>query len=220
MNVQIEDSWKEILKDEFEKDYFQALMTKVDEAYRTTEVFPSQDHIFNAFNHCYFDDVKVVIIGQDPYHNDGQAHGLSFSVPEGVKIPPSLRNIYKEIQSDLGKSIPESGNLEHWAKQGVLLLNATLTVQAHEAGSHQGIGWEEFTDAAIHHLAHKRKHIVFMLWGAYAQKKGQNVDSAHHLTLEAPHPSPLSAHRGFLGCKHFSKCNEYLKQNNLKEIDW
>ncbi len=220
--MEIEESWKEVLRDEFEKEYFVELSSQVDLAYLSTEtdVFPPQELIFNAFNHCHFNDIKVVILGQDPYHNDGQAHGLSFSVPEGVQIPPSLRNMYKEIESDIGTAIPESGNLERWANQGVLLLNATLTVQVHEAGSHQGLGWETFTDAVIQKISDEKKHVVFMLWGKYAQDKGKNIDQKKHLVLTAPHPSPLSSYRGFFGCEHFSKANTHLEHNNLEPINW
>ena len=220
MNVQIEESWNEILRVEFEKDYFKELSGQIREAYLSKTIFPPPKQVFNAFNRTKFDDVKVVILGQDPYHGPGQAMGLSFSVPDGVRVPPSLVNIYKEIADDLGKEIPRNGNLERWADQGVLLLNATLTVEASQAGSHQGLGWEEFTDAVIQHLSDKREHIVFMLWGSYAQKKGRNIDWEKHLILEAPHPSPLSAHRGFLGCKHFSQCNGYLQRHGLKPINW
>lgn len=220
MNVQMEASWKEILKAEFEKEYFKELSQKVRDAYLSSTVYPPPKLVFNAFAHCHFDDVKVVILGQDPYHGPGQAMGLSFSVPNGVRIPPSLLNMYKEIEADIGTTIPTSGNLERWAEQGVLLLNATLTVGAREAGSHQGWGWEEFTDAIIQHLSDKREHIVFMLWGSYAQKKGAAINWEKHLILEAPHPSPLSAHRGFLGCKHFSQCNTYLSEHNILPISW
>lgn len=217
MNVNIESGWKNQLKDEFDKPYFKSLVEFVKTEYQTKTIFPPGKQIFNAYDSCPFDRVKVVILGQDPYHGPGQAHGLSFSVPEGVMVPPSLVNIYKEIKADLGTPIPKSGNLERWANQGVLLLNATLTVRAHQAGSHQGKGWDEFTDATIRALASEREGLVFMLWGSYAQKKGAFIDQSKHLVLKAPHPSPLSAHRGFLGCKHFSKANEYLGNNT---IDW
>ena len=197
MDVQIEESWKQILSAEFEKDYFRQLTDFVRNEYRSTTVYPPGKLIFNAFNLCPFEQVKVVIIGQDPYHGPGQAHGLCFSVNDNVPFPPSLRNIFKEIQDDLGKPIPESGNLTRWAKQGVLLLNATLTVRAHQAGSHQRRGWEEFTDAAIRALAEQREHLVFILWGASAQKKGAFIDRSRHLVLTSVHPSPLSAHNGF-----------------------
>ena len=189
-------------------------------AYRTTQCFPPAGQIFRAFDLCPFDKVRVVIIGQDPYHDVNQAHGLCFSVQDGVKIPPSLDNIYKELNRDLGKPIPTTGNLTHWAEQGVLLLNATLTVEAHKAGSHQGKGWEELTDAAIMALNEKREKIVFMLWGSYAQRKGKYIDRRKHLVLEAVHPSPLSAYRGFIGCGHFSQANNYLLQQGLSPIAW
>lgn len=220
MDVNIENSWKQHLMPEFEKPYFEKLTDFVRREYSTKKIYPPARLIFNAFDTCPFDDVEVVIVGQDPYHEQGQAHGLCFSVNDDVQIPPSLVNIYKEIHNDLGKPIPRSGNLERWARQGVLLLNATLTVQAHKAGSHQGKGWEEFTDAAIRHLANERDHLVFILWGAYAQRKGENIDANRHLILKSPHPSPLSAHRGFFGNKHFSKANEYLVAHGKKPIDW
>lgn len=220
MDVQIEESWKQILSAEFEKDYFRQLTDFVRNEYRSTTVYPPGKLIFNAFNLCPFEQVKVVIIGQDPYHGPGQAHGLCFSVNDNVPFPPSLRNIFKEIQDDLGKPIPESGNLTRWAKQGVLLLNATLTVRAHQAGSHQRRGWEEFTDAAIQALAEQREHLVFILWGAYAQKKGAFIDRSRHLVLTSVHPSPLSAHNGFFGNRHFSRANEYLQQHGQTPIEW
>lgn len=220
MDVQIEESWKQILSAEFEKDYFRQLTDFVRNEYRSTTVYPPGKLIFNAFNLCPFEQVKVVIIGQDPYHGPGQAHGLCFSVNDNVPFPPSLRNIFKEIQDDLGKPIPESGNLTRWAKQGVLLLNATLTVRAHQAGSHQRRGWEEFTDAAIRALAEQREHLVFILWGAYAQKKGAFIDRSRHLVLTSVHPSPLSAHNGFFGNRHFSRTNEYLQQHGQTPIEW
>lgn len=220
MDVQIEESWKQILSEEFEKDYFRQLTDFVRNEYRSTTVYPPGKLIFNAFNLCPFEQVKVVIIGQDPYHGPGQAHGLCFSVNDNVPFPPSLRNIFKEIQDDLGKPIPESGNLTRWAKQGVLLLNATLTVRAHQAGSHQRRGWEEFTDAAIRALAEQREHLVFILWGAYAQKKGAFIDRSRHLVLTSVHPSPLSAHNGFFGNRHFSRANEYLQQHGQTPIEW
>lgn len=220
MDVQIEESWKQILSVEFEKDYFRQLTDFVRNEYRSTTVYPPGKLIFNAFNLCPFEQVKVVIIGQDPYHGPGQAHGLCFSVNDNVPFPPSLRNIFKEIQDDLGKPIPESGNLTRWAKQGVLLLNATLTVRAHQAGSHQRRGWEEFTDAAIRALAEQREHLVFILWGAYAQKKGAFIDRSRHLVLTSVHPSPLSAHNGFFGNRHFSRTNEYLQQHGQTPIEW
>ena len=220
MNVRIEESWKQKLTPEFEKDYFIKLTEFVRAEYASKTIYPPAKLIFNAFDHCPFDDVKVVIIGQDPYHGPGQAHGLCFSVAEGVPNPPSLQNIFKEIMSDLGKPMPANGDLTRWARQGVLLLNATLTVQAHQAGSHQRKGWEEFTDAAIRLLAEEREHLVFILWGAYAQKKGAFIDRSKHLVLASAHPSPLSAYNGFFGNKHFSRTNEYLKAHGIAEIEW
>lgn len=220
MDVRIEQSWKQHLMPEFDKPYFVNLTNFVRDEYRTKTIYPPAKLIFNAFDQCPFDEVEVVIVGQDPYHEPRQAHGLCFSVNDGVEIPPSLQNIYKEIHDDLGKPIPRSGNLERWARQGVLLLNATLTVQAHRAGSHQGKGWEEFTDAVIRQLANERENLVFILWGAYAQRKGENIDTNRHLVLKSPHPSPLSAHRGFFGNKHFSKANEYLVAHGKNPIDW
>ena len=220
MNVRIEESWRQILQPEFDKPYFELLTTFVRQQYQTRQCFPPARLIFNAFDSCPFNQVRVVIIGQDPYHDVGQAHGLCFSVNEGIPIPPSLMNIYKEIQRDLGKPIPTSGNLQRWADQGVLLLNATLTVEAHRPGSHQGKGWEELTDAAIQALNEQREHLVFMLWGSYAQRKGQFINRRKHLVLETSHPSPLSVYRGFDGCAHFSKANAYLTQHNLQPIDW
>lgn len=220
MDVRIEESWKEQLKDEFEKDYFVKLTDFVRNEYRTKQIFPPAKLIFNAFDHTPFDKVKVVILGQDPYHNDGQAHGLSFSVPDGIQTPPSLVNIFKEINRDLGNPVPRSGNLTRWANQGVLLLNATLTVQAHMAGSHQKKGWEAFTDAAIHKLAEGRENIVFILWGSYAQKKAAFIDGTKHLVLRSVHPSPLSAHNGFFGNNHFSEANKYLESKGIAPIEW
>lgn len=220
MDVKINASWKEQLQEEFEKDYFIKLTQFIRSEYSAKKIFPPARHIFNAFDHTPFDKVKVVILGQDPYHNDGQAHGLSFSVNDGVMQPPSLVNIFKEINRDLGISVPVSGNLTRWADQGVLLLNATLTVQAHMAGSHQGRGWETFTDAAIRKLAQNRENIVFMLWGAYAQRKAEFIDSDRHLILKSPHPSPLSAHRGFIGNNHFSMANNYLISKRIKPVNW
>ncbi|MCH7401776.1 uracil-DNA glycosylase [Belliella kenyensis] len=220
MDVKIEDSWKTILKDEFEKPYFLDLIDFVKREYASHEIFPKGRDIFNAFAHCPFDRVKVVILGQDPYHGINQAHGLSFSVKPGVPFPPSLLNIFKEINRDLDLPMPSDGDLTRWADQGVLLLNATLTVRAHQAGSHQKKGWETFTDAVIKRIADGKQHVVFLLWGAYAQKKASFIDDSIHLKLHAPHPSPLSAHRGFLGCGHFSKTNEYLAKNGLEEINW
>lgn len=227
MNVQIEPSWKQRLNSEFDKDYFIRLTEFVKTEYKQYHVYPPGALIFNAFNLCPFDDVKVVIIGQDPYHNPDEAHGLCFSVNDGIAFPPSLRNIFKEIHEDLGKPIPTSGNLTRWAEQGVLLLNATLTVRgelvegkANKAGSHQGKGWEEFTDAAIRSLAEERENIVFILWGAYAQRKGAFIDRKKHLVLTSAHPSPLSAHRGFFGNHHFTLTNDYLQQHGKTAIAW
>ena len=220
MNVKIEDSWKEQLTEEFEKDYFARLTDFVREEYKTGTIYPPGRLIFNAFNLCPFNQTKVVIIGQDPYHGPGQAHGLCFSVNEGIAFPPSLQNIFKEIQSDLGKPIPTNGDLTRWANQGVLLLNATLTVRAHQAGSHQRHGWEEFTDSAIRILAEKRENLVFILWGAYAQKKGAFINRDKHLVLTSAHPSPLSAYNGFFGNKHFSRANEYLISHGITPINW
>ena len=220
MKVVIEDSWKSALKDEFEKEYFKELTTKVKDSYLSKSVFAPPKLVFNAFALCPFDQVKVVIIGQDPYHGKGQAHGLSFSVPDGVKVPPSLQNIYKEIKADLGKNLPTSGNLERWAKEGVLLLNATLTVFESNAGSHQGWGWENFTDAVIKKVSDEKEGVVFMLWGRFAQNKESLIDGTKHLILKAPHPSPLSAYNGWFGSKHFSQANEYLKSKGEEPIDW
>lgn len=220
MQVRIHDSWRQVLQPEFDKPYFELLTSFVRHEYQTKTCFPPAGQIFNAFDVCPFDQVRVVIIGQDPYHEPGQAQGLCFSVNEGVRIPPSLVNIYKEIQSDLGKPIPSSGNLMRWAEQGVLLLNATLTVEAHKAGSHQNKGWEELTDAAIQALNEKKQHLVFMLWGSYAQRKGQFIDRKRHCVLTAAHPSPLSAYNGFFGCRHFSQANAYLTSHHLPTIDW
>lgn len=220
MDVRIEPSWKSALQSEFDKDYFLKLTDFVRNEYKTKLTFPPSALIFNAFDQCPFDKVKVVIIGQDPYHGDGQAHGLCFSVADGVAFPPSLLNIFKEIERDLGIAKPTSGNLIRWAQQGVLLLNATLTVQAHAAGSHQGRGWETFTDAAIHKLASEKEGLVFMLWGSYAQKKGDFIDTNKHLVLKSVHPSPLSAYRGFIGNNHFSLANKYMNEKGLEEIQW
>lgn len=220
MNVQIEESWKRALAEEFEKDYFLRLTAFVRQEYQTTTVYPPGRLIFNAFNLCPYDKVKVVIIGQDPYHGPGQAHGLCFSVNDGVPYPPSLQNIFKEIHDDTGAALPATGNLTRWAEQGVLLLNATLTVRAHCAGSHQRQGWEEFTDAAIRALAEHRDHLVFILWGAYAQKKGAFIDRNRHLVLSSVHPSPLSAYHGFFGNHHFSRANAYLQEHGETPICW
>lgn len=219
MDVKLHPSWKTVLAAEFDKPYFSALTTFVKNEYQTKTIYPPPKLIFNAFDSTPFDQVRVVIIGQDPYHGAGQAHGLCFSVQDGVRPPPSLQNIYKEIRNDLGHPIPTSGNLQHWADQGVLLLNATLTVQADTAGSHQKKGWEEFTDAAIKALSDKREHLVFILWGAYAQKKGAVIDAAKHLVLSSAHPSPFSA-TAFFGNKHFSKTNAYLTTHGLEPIAW
>ena len=220
MDVKIESSWKEKLKEEFDKDYFSKLALFLREEKKKHTIYPQGGKIFNAFSLCPFDQVKVVILGQDPYHGTNQAHGLCFSVQEGVAMPPSLVNIFKEIKTDIGKPIPPNGSLERWARQGVLLLNATLTVRAHQAGSHQGKGWEEFTDKVVRVIAREKENIVFMLWGSYAQKKGAFIDMNKHLILTSPHPSPLSASRGFFGNKHFSSANEYLKKHGLKPINW
>ncbi len=220
MDLKIEPSWQEALTEEFEKPYFNELTETVKQAYLNEVIYPHPKNIFSAFSFCTFDKVKVVILGQDPYHGTGQAHGLSFSVPDGIKTPPSLQNIYKELKSDIGKEIPTHGNLEHWAKQGVLLLNATLTVKASEAGSHQGIGWETFTDTIIKTISDKKEHVVFILWGKYAQAKASLIDQNKHLILTAPHPSPFSAYTGFFGSKPFSKTNEYLEKHGLKKIEW
>lgn len=221
MNVKIDNSWREHIGAEFEKPYFSALTDFVRHEYTTTTCYPPGSLIFNAFNLCPFDRVKVVIIGQDPYHEPGQAQGLSFSVPEGVPFPPSLQNIFKEIQFDLGKPMPPTGDLTRWAEQGVLLLNATLTVRAHHAASHQRHGWEQFTDAAIRALNAGRENLVFILWGGYARSKAQLIDRSRHLVLESVHPSPLSANRGgWFGNHHFSQCNAYLREHGEQEIDW
>ncbi len=221
MDVKIDPSWKEHLSAEFSKPYFAALAAFVREEYAAHTCYPPGNLIFNAFNLCPFDSVKAVIIGQDPYHEPGQALGLSFSVAEGTPFPPSLQNIFKEIQLDLGTPPPSSGDLSRWARQGVLLLNATLTVRAHQAASHQRRGWETFTDAAISALNRDRDHIVFILWGGYAKSKARLIDRSRHLVLESAHPSPLSANRGgWFGNHHFSKCNEYLEGNGIETIKW
>lgn len=221
MDIKIESSWKKRLMPEFEKPYFQQLITFVKDEYTNHTVYPPGSKIFYAFEACPFDHTKVVIIGQDPYHGAGQAHGLAFSVNEGVTKPPSLINIFKEIQDDLGKPVPKSGNLSRWAEQGILMLNATLTVRANTAGSHQGKGWEQFTDAAIKAISNEKSGLVFLLWGAYAQKKGAIVDSSKHLVLTAKHPSPMAAkYGGWFGNKHFSKTNAYLKSQGKDEIEW
>ena len=221
MDVKIEESWKRVLGDEFDKDYFIKLTDFVRAQYLSgKKIYPAPKNIFNAFNLCPFDDVRVVIIGQDPYHEPGQAHGLCFSVPDGITPPPSLVNIYKEIESDLGRPSATHGDLTAWARQGVLLLNSTLTVAAHLAASHVGRGWEEFTDAVIRALATRREGVVYMLWGSYAQRKASIVDENKNLVLKSVHPSPLSAYRGFFGCKHFSRANEYLAAHGGKPINW
>ncbi|QUB46778.1 uracil-DNA glycosylase [Prevotella sp. oral taxon 475] len=221
MDVKIENTWKEQLGSEFEKPYFAALSEFVRSEYKKYQCFPPGKLIFNAFNLCPFDQVKVVIIGQDPYHDVGQAHGLSFSVNDGIAFPPSLQNIFKEIENDLGTPIPLSGNLTRWAKQGVLLLNATLTVRAHQAGSHQHRGWETFTDAAISALSRYRQHLVFILWGGYARSKARLIDASKHFILQSVHPSPLSANRGgWFGNHQFSQTNAYLSSHGMKEIVW
>jgi len=220
MDVRIEPGWKAKLEHEFTKDYFRKLAEFVKSEYRTKTIYPPGPLIFNAFDLCPFDRVKAVIIGQDPYHGPDQAHGLCFSVRDGVEFPPSLINIFKEIESDLGIVVPRSGNLERWAKQGVLLLNATLTVRAHQAGSHQNRGWEEFTDNVISLLDKEKLNLVFFLWGAYAQRKGASIDRSKHLVIESVHPSPLSVSRGFYGNRHFSRCNDYLLKNRIEPINW
>jgi uracil-DNA glycosylase len=220
MDVKIEKSWKSKLKGEFEKEYFKDLTTFVKSEYQEKKIYPPAGMIFNAFNLCPYKKVKVVIIGQDPYHGVKQANGLSFSVNPDIQIPPSLQNIYKEIKNDLGIDSPKNGDLTRWAEQGVLLLNATLTVQASTPGSHQRKGWEQFTDAVIKILSEDKEHLVFILWGKYAQDKGQVIDKSKHLVIQSPHPSPFSADRGFFGSKPFSKANAYLKEHNLKEINW
>ena len=220
MKVKIEESWEKVLQPDFDKHYFKELTDFVRSEYAATTIYPPASLIFNAFNLCPFDKVKVVIIGQDPYHGPGQAHGLCFSVNDGIQFPPSLQNIFKEIKSDLDIPIPTSGNLTRWAEQGVLLLNATLTVRAHNAGSHQKKGWETFTDSVIRILAEQKENLVFILWGAYAQKKGAFIDKNRHLVLSSAHPSPLSAYNGFFGNHHFSLTNKWLTEHNLKAIDW
>lgn len=220
MEVRIEETWAEKLKDEFQSPYFKELTGFVREAYLNGTTYPPPKYVFRAFDLCPFDDVKVVILGQDPYHGAGQANGLCFAVNEGVRIPPSLQNIYKEIERDLGRPSKTNGDLAEWAAQGVLLLNATLTVAARQAGSHQDKGWEQFTDAAIQKLSKEREHLVFLLWGNYARKKGAVIDRNKHCVLEAPHPSPFSADRGFFGCKHFSKANAYLEAHDTEPIEW
>lgn len=220
MDVKIERSWKEHIGVEFNKPYFEQLTAFVRDEYRRGTCYPPGRLIFNAFNLCPFDRVKAVILGQDPYHEPGQAQGLCFSVNDGVAFPPSLVNIFKEIEADTGAAVPQSGSLVRWAEQGVLLLNATLTVRQHQAGSHQKHGWEEFTDAVISTLSRERQHVVFILWGSYAQSKAPLIDSQRHLILRSPHPSPLSAHRGFFGNHHFSLANQYLNEHGIEPIKW
>lgn len=221
INPTLEASWKQALAKEFQKPYFaelkQFIVTEIEAG---KKIFPPPDRIFAAFDHVPFDQVKVVILGQDPYHGVGQANGLCFSVVDGVKQPPSLQNIFKELHADVGMEIPQSGNLEKWAKQGVLLLNSILTVQAHQAASHQKKGWEEFTDSVISHLSQDREGIVFLLWGKYAQQKGTVIDTSKHFVLQSAHPSPFSAHSGFFGCQHFSKTNKILEEQGKDSIDW
>jgi uracil-DNA glycosylase len=218
--VKIAKSWKEKLGGEFDKEYFHQLTQFVKTEYQTQTIYPPGKEIFRAFDCCSFENVKVVIIGQDPYHGAGQANGLCFSVRDGIRQPPSLQNIFKEIHNDLGKPIPASGDLGRWAQQGVLLLNATLTVRASTPGSHQNKGWETFTDAIIKTISDEKTNVVFLLWGAYAQKKGEIINRSNHMVLMSAHPSPFSADRGFFGCRHFSKANEYLRGKGLQEIEW
>lgn len=220
MNVKLEAGWRDRLQSEFKQPYFKQLVAFVKSEYESHEVYPRGADIFRAFDACPFDKTRVVILGQDPYHGAGQAHGLCFSVNDGVRIPPSLVNIFKELKSDIGLEIPNSGNLQQWSERGVLLLNATLTVRASSPGSHQGKGWEEFTDSAIARLSDERESLVFLLWGAYAQRKGEVVDRTKHLVLKAAHPSPFAAHKGFFGSRHFSKANKYLKEKGLQPVDW
>jgi len=220
LNIKIEDSWNKLLKNEISKEYFKNLIEFLKIEYSSKEVYPKSSLIFNAFNHCSFNDLKVIILGQDPYHGYNQAHGLSFSVLEGVKKPPSLTNIFKEVKNDIGKKIPNSGNLENWSKQGVLMLNSILTVRKGKPGSHKEKGWELFTDSVIDIISNKTTKKVFMLWGSYAKRKGQKIDRNKHLVLEAPHPSPFSAHAGFFNSNHFSRCNDYLNLYNIQEIKW
>ena len=220
MDVKIAPDWKELLAPEFEKPYFAELTAFVRQEYATRRIFPRGSNIFRAFDKCPFDKLKVVVIGQDPYHGPGQANGLCFSVGDGVPFPPSLQNIFKEVADDTGTPVPSSGNLDRWAEQGVLLLNAVLTVREHEAASHAGHGWETFTGAAIRALAEQREHLVFILWGSYAQRKGAFIDRNKHLVLSSAHPSPLSAYNGFFGNKHFSRTNSYLREHGEQEIIW
>lgn len=220
MNLNLDPQWAELLKEEFSKPYFQSLEAFIDQEYESGDVFPSKENIFRALNKCPLSELKVVIIGQDPYHNVGQANGLCFSVSEGEKFPPSLQNIFKEILDDTNTPIPASGQLDRWAEQGVLMINAVLTVRAHQAASHAKKGWEEFTDAIIRLISEHKSEVVFMLWGSYAQKKGKIIDPTQNCILQAVHPSPLSAYRGFFGCKHFSKANSYLQSKGKKAVIW
>lgn len=220
MDVKIAPDWKALLEEEFSKPYFEELIRFVKEEYATRRIYPRGSNIFRAFDKCPLDKLKVVIIGQDPYHGPGQAHGLCFSVAEGVPHPPSLQNIFKEVAADIGTPIPVSGNLDRWAEQGVLLLNAVLTVREHEAASHAGKGWEQFTDAVVRKIAERKQGVVYLLWGSYAQRKGAIADPTQNCILKAVHPSPLSAYRGFLGCKHFSKANDYLISTGQTPINW
>lgn len=220
MDVRIAEDWKHILCKEFEKPYFKELTDFVRAEYAATEVFPKGRNIFRAFDKCPFDKLKVVIIGQDPYHGVGQANGLCFSVNDGVPFPPSLQNIFKEVSSDTGAAMPASGNLDRWAEQGVLLLNAVLTVRAHQAASHAGRGWEQFTDAVVRAIAERKSGVVYMLWGSYAQRKGAIANGSNNLLLKSVHPSPLSSYRGFFGCRHFSQANAYLQQMGKEPIIW
>lgn len=220
MDIKIEESWKKLLKDEFEKEYFVKLVDFVKSEYNKYKVYPPGKNIFSAFDHCRFNDLKVVILGQDPYHGPGQANGLCFSVNDGITKPPSLLNIFKEIKEDVGTEIPQNGNLERWAKQGILLLNATLTVRANQAGSHQNKGWEIFTDTVIKTISNKTEGLVFLLWGAYAQRKGAVIDHNKHHVLSSAHPSPFAAHKGFFDNKHFSKTNNFLSKSGKQTIQW
>lgn len=220
MNVRIAEDWKALLQEEFDKPYFAELVDFVKAEYASRQIFPAARNIFRAFDKCPLDKLKVVIIGQDPYHGDGQANGLCFSVDDGVDFPPSLRNIFKEVAEDTGTAVPASGNLDRWAEQGVLMLNAVLTVRAHEAASHAGRGWERFTDAVVQKIAQEKEGVVYMLWGSYAQKKGAMVDGSKNLVLKAVHPSPLSVYRGFFGSRHFSKANDYLRHRGMEPIVW
>ena len=220
MDVKIAADWKALLQPEFDKPYFEQLTRFVRAEYASQRIFPAGRNIFRAFDKCPFDRLKVVIIGQDPYHGEGQANGLCFSVNDGVAFPPSLQNIFQEIRDDTGTPVPESGNLDRWAEQGVLLLNSVLTVRAHQAASHAGHGWEQFTDAVVRLIAERKQGIVYMLWGNYAQRKGEFIDRNRHLVLQSPHPSPLSAHRGFFGNHHFSQANQYLVAHGIEPIQW